>query len=325
MNVKAWFVTWSHKLVHFLTVQAPFAWCRKLVKFLHSKLVHTISQISEVFLFYFFEFQAWCCKLLKFLHSKLVHKISQISEVLFFFFLVHSKLFHMISQIIQVFLAHWTSLFFTCMNDLTKVKGFFGTLLIVIAGCIPCTQIYSTDPGVGWQISSKNVEPRVVLGCAFKTGERCMGAYWLSSWAWWGVGRGHTQRTKNEPKAAHCSYSNGLHSTQACRPLSSHCCWACQVLQKMSLAQKLLNLVLVSKHVQWGWCTVWGAAHSKRGVWALEKRVYLYDTMGLVVLNQALEGIGSRRENKDLLGRRRAIWRKTSTGANHESFSWSLQ
>jgi hypothetical protein len=43
--------------------------------------------------------------------------------------------------------------------------------------------------------------------------------------------------------------------------------------------------------------------------------------MGLVVLNQALEGIGSRRENKDLLGRRRAIWRKTSTGANHESFS----
>jgi hypothetical protein len=34
-----------------------------------------------------------------------------------------------------------------------------------------------------------------------------------------------------------------------------------------------------------GCCTVCGAAHSKRGVWALEKLVYLYNTMGLVVLN----------------------------------------
>ncbi len=203
---------------------------------------------------------------------------------------MHSKLFHMISQISEIS-WHTGQAFFSHLWMVSqKWRVFLGTLLIVIAGCIPCTQIYSTDPGVGWQISSKNVEPRVILGCAFKIGERCMGAYWLSSWAWWGVGRGHTQRTKNEPKAAHRSYSNGLHSTQACRPLSSHCCWACQVLQKDELGSKVAQfgacLQTPSRGGCYlGCCTVCGAAHSKRGVWALEKLVYLYNTMGLVVLN----------------------------------------
>lgn len=76
-NVKAWFFTRSHKLVHFLTLQAPFTWSHKLVKFLHSKLVRTISQISEV---------VFC------LHSELFHLISQISQV---FWHTGQAFFHM--------------------------------------------------------------------------------------------------------------------------------------------------------------------------------------------------------------------------------------